>query len=113
MPNYYCFVCGAQREHLNVKRTAELAQVTRATIYNWLHAGRLHVIAHPSGRKFICTASVLAHHTDLGCEEILPAAAHSTHTVVALEARRPSRARFSGAPARSNRLTVAAAESPD
>jgi hypothetical protein len=59
VPSYYCFECGEQREFLNVQRTASLAQVTRATVYNWLRGSRLHVIVHPSGRKYICTSSVL------------------------------------------------------
>jgi len=59
MPSYYCIDCGRQREFLNVKRAAEMAQVTRATIYNWLKKTSLHLIVHPSGRKYICTASIL------------------------------------------------------
>ena len=59
MPSYYCIDCGRQREFLNVKRAAEMAQVTRATVYNWLKKAPLHVIVHPSGRKYICTDSIL------------------------------------------------------
>lgn len=79
MPSYYCFECGEQREFLNVQRTASLAQVTRATVYNWLRTFRLHVIVHPSGRKYICTSSVLArtpvaHRADNADAERLAAA---------------------------------------
>ena len=59
MPSYYCIDCECQREFLNVKRAAELAQVTRATVYNWLKKTPLHVIVHPSGRKYICSNSIL------------------------------------------------------
>jgi hypothetical protein len=59
MPRYYCFVCKEETGHFTVSRSAEIAQVTRATVYNWMKRGRLHCVIRPSGRKFICVNSLL------------------------------------------------------
>ena len=59
MAHYYCFVCKAETGHFTVSRSAEIAQVTRATVYNWLKRGGLHCVVRPSGRKFICVNSLI------------------------------------------------------
>jgi hypothetical protein len=59
MPRYFCHECGRETQHLNVSRSAEVAQVTRATIYNWLHREQVHCLVRPSGRKFICIESLV------------------------------------------------------
>ena len=45
--------------HLHVTRAAQVAQVTRATVYNWLKRGRLHLMVRASGMRFICTESLV------------------------------------------------------
>jgi hypothetical protein len=59
MPNYFCIECGRPTEHLNVMNAARRCEVTRATIYNWIKRCLVHAIIHPSGRKFVCTESLL------------------------------------------------------
>ncbi len=59
MPTYYCLECCQPTEHLNVKRAAERAGVTRATIYAWMKKALVHTVIHPSGRKFVCVGSLL------------------------------------------------------
>jgi len=59
MPQYFCIECGRQTTYLNVKEAAEYCEVSRATIYSWLSAGRVHSLVRPSGRAFVCQASLL------------------------------------------------------
>lgn len=59
MPSYYCLYCDQQTEHLNVRQAARMAQVTRATVYNWMNRALLHYVIRPSGRKFICVRSLI------------------------------------------------------
>ncbi|HUK13678.1 MAG TPA: hypothetical protein VLW17_10305 [Thermoanaerobaculaceae bacterium] len=59
MPRYFCPACGRETVHLHVTRAAQVAQVTRATVYNWLKRGRLHLMVRASGMRFICTESLV------------------------------------------------------
>jgi len=59
MAEYVCPYCGRHTLHFNVSRSAEAAQVTRTTIYNWMSRGLVHWVARPSGRRFICANSLL------------------------------------------------------
>jgi len=59
MPEYFCPYCGKETPHLNVKEAAATAQVTRTTIYNWIRRGEVHCLRRPSGRKFVCAASLV------------------------------------------------------
>ncbi|GEM_PF-6639419 len=59
MPRYYCPSCGRETEHVSVRRAAEVAQVTRRTMYNWIRSQWVHGVEHASGRRFICVESIL------------------------------------------------------
>ena len=59
MPSYFCIECGRPTRHFNIKAAAEHCEVTRATIYNWIHRGLVHCVIQPSGRKFLCEESLL------------------------------------------------------
>lgn len=59
MPTYYCLECCRPTEHLNVTRAAARIGVMRATVYRWIKLNQVHTILHPSGRTFVCTASLL------------------------------------------------------
>ena len=59
MPRYFCQLCQAETLHGNVLQAARIAQVTRATIYNWKKKALLHGVMRPSGRSFICINSLL------------------------------------------------------
>ena len=59
MPTYFCPYCGRETPHLNVKEAAATAQVTRGTIYNWIRRAEVHCVRRPSGRRFVCAASLL------------------------------------------------------
>ena len=59
MPRYFCFDCGSTTTHLNVKEAAEHAQVSRTTLYAWLKKRLVHGVVRPSGRRFICSGSLL------------------------------------------------------
>lgn len=59
MASFYCLDCGRLTEHVNVVQAAAVAQVTRATVYNWLHRAQIHSVVRPSGRKLICVPSLL------------------------------------------------------
>ena len=65
MPEYYCIECGRQTHHLNVKEAADYCEVSRATVYSWLHSGLVHSLVRPSGRAFICQASLLVPGFDV------------------------------------------------
>lgn len=66
MAMHYCPVCTEQTPHHNVSRSAEIAQVTRATIYHWLHKGWIHYLIRPSGRKLICERSLSRWENGIG-----------------------------------------------
>lgn len=59
MPTYFCIECGRPTRHFNIKASAEHCEVTRATIYNWIHRGLVHCVVQPSGRTFLCQESLL------------------------------------------------------
>ena len=59
MPRYFCQYCQSETLHGNVLQAARIAQVTRATIYNWKKRALLHGVLRPSGRSFICINSLL------------------------------------------------------
>jgi hypothetical protein len=59
MPRYFCQLCQSETLHGNVLQAAKIAQVTRATIYNWKKKALLHGVVRPSGRSFICINSLL------------------------------------------------------
>lgn len=59
MPQYHCLYCGRPTDHVNVRQAADIAQVTRATVYNWLHQSLVHCVLRPSGRRFICVDSLV------------------------------------------------------
>ena len=59
MPRYFCPVCGRETAYFHVTRAAQVAQVTRATVYNWLKRRQVHMMVCPSGRKFICSDSLV------------------------------------------------------
>ena len=61
MPNYFCSYCGKETRYLNVSEAAELAQVTRTTIYAWMRKHEVHCVHRPSGRHFICALSLLVN----------------------------------------------------
>ncbi len=65
MASYYCLDCGRRTEHVNVLQAAAVAQVTRATVYNWLHRALVHTVVRPSGRKLICVPSLLCENEPL------------------------------------------------
>ena len=58
-PTYFCPYCGKETHHLNVSKAAEAAQVTRTTVYSWIRKGEVHCVHRPSGRRFICSRSLL------------------------------------------------------
>ncbi len=59
MPTYFCSYCGKETRYVNVSEAAELAQVTRTTIYAWMRRHEVHCVHRPSGRHFVCVASLL------------------------------------------------------
>ena len=59
LPRYYCPCCQRETIHGNVSQSAKIAQVTRATIYNWKKRSLLHGMVRPSGRTYICINSLL------------------------------------------------------
>jgi hypothetical protein len=61
MPSIYCPECGVETEHVTISRAARSAQVTRTTIYNWLNRALLHIVLRPSGRKLVCTRSLVIY----------------------------------------------------
>lgn len=62
MPRYICYRCGRETVHLSVARASEVAGVTRATMYNWINRGLVHTVVRPSGRKFVCTESLVRQY---------------------------------------------------
>ncbi|MGV8039971.1 MAG: helix-turn-helix transcriptional regulator [Thermoanaerobaculaceae bacterium] len=66
MPRYICFRCGHETVHLSVARAADVAGVTRATMYNWINRGLVHCVVRPSGRKFVCTESLVHQYVPGG-----------------------------------------------
>ncbi len=61
MPTYFCPYCGKDTSYLNVSEAADLAQVTRTTIYAWMRKREVHCVHRPSGRHFICALSLLVN----------------------------------------------------
>jgi hypothetical protein len=59
MGQFACPHCGRPTVHLNISRSAELAQVTRTTVHAWMQRGLVHWIVRPSGRRLICANSLL------------------------------------------------------
>jgi hypothetical protein len=59
LPRYFCQYCQCETPHGNVLQAARIAQVTRATIYNWKKRSLIHGVLRPSGRSFICVNSLL------------------------------------------------------
>jgi hypothetical protein len=62
MPRYICCRCGRETVHLSVARASEVAGVTRATMYNWINRDLVHTVVRPSGRKFVCTESLVRQY---------------------------------------------------
>jgi hypothetical protein len=58
MPWYFCPQCGGKTQHFNVSRSAQIAEVTRQTVYAWMRRGLVHGKIRPSGMKFICVNSL-------------------------------------------------------
>ncbi len=61
MPSIFCPECGTETEHVTISRAARNAQVTRTTIYNWLNRALLHTVLRPSGRRLVCTRSLVIY----------------------------------------------------
>ena len=59
MPSFFCPYCGKETTHLNVQDAALAAHVTRTTIYKWIEGRLVHCLRRPSGRKFVCSRSLL------------------------------------------------------
>jgi len=59
MGQFECRHCGRPTVHLNVSRSAQLAQVTRTTVYAWMDRGLVHWVERPSGRRLICANSLV------------------------------------------------------
>jgi hypothetical protein len=73
MPRYICFRCGRETIHLSVARAAQAAGVTRATMYNWINRSLVHCVVRPSGRKFVCTESVVHEYLPSnGLPDVVP-----------------------------------------
>ncbi len=66
MPTYFCAYCGRETTHLNVSAAAALAQVTRRTVYAWIKRHGVHCVHRPSGRKFVCSQSLVIGEEYLG-----------------------------------------------
>ncbi|MCU0293158.1 MAG: hypothetical protein MUF10_14390 [Thermoanaerobaculaceae bacterium] len=62
MPRYICCRCGRETVHLSVARASDVAGVTRATMYNWINRDLVHTVVRPSGRKFVCTESLVRQY---------------------------------------------------
>jgi len=61
MPSIFCPECGFETEYVTITRAARTAQVTRTTIYNWLSRALLHTVLRPSGRRLVCTRSLVIY----------------------------------------------------
>ena len=59
MPTYFCPYCGRETQYLNVSAAAEMAQVTRTTVYSWMRRHEVHSLHRPSGRRFVCASSLV------------------------------------------------------
>ncbi len=81
MPTYFCPYCGKETEYLNVSDAAEMAQVTRTTVYSWMRKHEVHSLHRPSGRHFVCASSLVVNEEFGGgrtdpVEPVAPAAKH-------------------------------------
>ena len=72
MPIYFCVHCGRETLHLNISAAAALAQVTRTTVYAWIRRHGVHCVHRPSGRKFVCSDSLVVEEEFAG-DQVRPA----------------------------------------
>ena len=76
-----------QARSRNVSEAAELAQVTRTTIYAWMRKHEVHCVHRPSGRHFICALSLLVNEEFDGDHGSQPRA-HPLHPQLSPRPRR-------------------------
>ena len=60
--NFFCEHCRRDRAFLPIHFAAVLANVSRQTIYRWMHRDWLHWRMIPSGRRLICLQSLVQVH---------------------------------------------------
>jgi hypothetical protein len=60
--NFFCHHCLKDTAFLPIHFAAVLANVSRQTIYRWMHRGWLHWRTIPSGRRLICLQSLIQVH---------------------------------------------------
>jgi len=58
---FFCVPCNKETNFLPIGTAVRVAQICRATIYNWMDHGWIHWSELPSGRRIICQESLLAH----------------------------------------------------
>ena len=83
MPRYFCQFCQSETDHLTIKHAAEFTEVSRSTIYNWIGRGLVHGVLRPSGRRFVCTSSLLTPLVDGRLASIAERFGHLPAAVVA------------------------------
>lgn len=59
MPIIYCPHCCTETEMITINEARIFIGRCRRTIYNWIDAGAVHVVATPGGRALICKASLV------------------------------------------------------
>lgn len=55
---FYCETCSKAARFLNPSRAADVAAVSRSTIYYWMRQGWVHWRVLPSKRRVICLESL-------------------------------------------------------
>ena len=60
--NFFCEQCQIERKFVPIHFAGLLANVTRQTIYRWMHRGWLHWRMTQSGRRLVCLHSLVQGH---------------------------------------------------
>jgi excisionase family DNA binding protein len=55
----YCESCGKNSDFLSINEASVVASISRRTVYNWIAAGRLHLLANAGGHTLICKWSLV------------------------------------------------------
>jgi excisionase family DNA binding protein len=55
----YCPLCGRNTQVLTINEACQMVGRRRRTIYNWINAGKLHLLRSAGGRMHICADSLL------------------------------------------------------